>query len=411
MPNDWHQTEVQGRNATLAGTNLENAKQHNRRVVLEALRLHGELSRADLKRLTRLSTQTVSNIADEFIERSLFVESDRRPTARGKPPRMLSINAKGAYSIGLQLDHRKLIGVLLDLGGEELARTRFDVSHPNPEEGLPALEQAVAELITKSKVERSRICGIGVVMPGPFNVNEIAASGPTVLPNWQSFPLVKKLSQSTGLPVYLENDATAAAMGESYFGAAKGMRTFACVYIGTGLGGGLVIEGRPIRGKNGNAGEIGHVSIFPDGKACYCGNTGCAEQYLSLHSAYECLGLNSATSNPDSLETAFENREPKLFEWMQTAGLTLKLMILGLENTLDPETVVITGYMPEKLLDQILRVMEPLARSVSAHDDREIPRVLIGTAGDEVAALGAAVFPLLQSFGLVAPVLGAPNGG
>lgn len=405
MPNDRLQTDGATLNATLSGTNLENAKQHNRRVVLEALRLHGELSRADLKRLTRLSTQTVSNIADEFIERSLFIESDSRPTARGKPPKILSINAKGAYSIGLQLDHRKLIGVLLDLGGEELARTRINVSHPNPADGLPALEQAIAELITQSKVARSRICGIGVVMPGPFNVNETTASGPTVLPEWQTFPLVAKLSHSTGLPVYLENDATAAAMGESYFGAVKGMRNFACIYIGTGLGGGLVVEGRPMRGKNGNAGEIGHVPIFPDGKPCYCGNTGCAEQYLSLHSAYDCLGLDSATCDPSFLEAAFEKRDPKLLEWMQAAGLTLKLMILGLENTLDPETVVITGYMPKKLLDQIMHTMEPLAQSVSSHNERKTPRVLLGTAGDEVAALGAAVFPLLQSFGLVAPVL------
>lgn len=405
MPNDCLPTEQDAANMTLAGTNLENAKQHNRRVVLEAVRLHGELSRADLKRLTRLSTQTVSNIADEFIEQSLFLESERRPTARGKPPKILSINAEGAFSIGLQLDHRKLIGVLLDLCGEELARTRMELCNPKPDLGLPALELAITELIAKSKVARSRICGIGIVMPGPFNVNETTASGPTVLPEWQTFPLARELSHATGLPVYLENDATAAAMGESYFGVAKGLRNFVCIYIGTGLGGGLVIDGRPIRGKNGNAGEIGHLPVFPEGRDCYCGNIGCAEQYLSLHSAYECLGLDSASALPSDLEAAFENKEPQLFEWIATAGLTLKLLVLGLENLFDPESVVITGYMPEKLLEQILQSMEPMAESVSAHDERKIPRLLLGTAGDEVAALGAAVFPLLQSFGLVAPVL------
>ena len=251
--------------------------------------MSGPLSRAEIARLTCLAPQTVSNIARELERAGLLREQRRRPIGRGQPPRQLAMNPSGGYTVGLQLDHRQVRGVLVNLTGNVLEEMQLPLVQATPATAVPELAAMVNSLIESRRVPRRRVLGIGVVMPGPFDVEGLTSVGPTTLPGWAGFGLADALTRRLGLPAFVENDATAAAVGERLYGVAKGFQNFVYVLIGMGLGSGMILDGQPYRGAWGNAGEIGHMVIEPDGLPCACGSRGCLEQYVSVHAAMGAL--------------------------------------------------------------------------------------------------------------------------
>lgn len=389
---------MQTRNA-LAGTNLEQAKSHNRRVVIEAIRLNGAISRADIARLTALSSQTVSNIVEE-LEKARFLKAEPagRPV-RGQPAVPYSIDADGAYSIGLQLDHQLLVGVVTDLSGLIRARIEKKVDRPAPAEAMPVLAATAAELLRDFPSGRARLLGIGLAMPGPFGVQGLTSVGPTALPGWEDFPIAAELERLTGIPVIVENDATAAAIGERLHGVARRIGSFIYIFIGTGLGAGLFLDGHLYKGSGHNAGEIGHMVVDPNGLACACGKRGCLERYVSLRAAYDFLGLPDADhASPGLLEELHAQGDERIAAWIAAAVEPLRHVISTLELTLDPETVVLGGFMPVALIERLVERLDPLPLSVSAGGKRSVPRVLIGATGKETSVLGAAALPIFGEF-------------
>ncbi len=382
----------------LSGTNIEHTRSFNRRVVLEAVRRHGPISRAEIARLTSLTAQTVSNIASELQEGGLIRSEGRRRTGRGQPPVELSINPEGGYTVGLQLDHRRLSGVLVNLAGEVRERSTAEIGRAAPEIALPLMAKTVATLLRRADVTQGRVLGTGVVMPGPFDVDSLTSVGPTTLPGWRGVDPAALLSKAIGLPVLVENDATAAALGERLYGAARHLRTFFYLYVGIGLGAGLILDGQPYRGAWGNAGEFGHFVVAPEGRKCFCGNAGCLERYASLHSAIEAVraaGCDAETI--DDLAVLAADGHPAMTGWIDSAAKHLRLALNAAENLLDPEAILIGGDLPEIISQALIDRLEPLMVSVSARRERQRPRLIKATAGIEATALGAAALPIFDS--------------
>jgi predicted ArsR family transcriptional regulator len=173
------------RNTAISGTNLEQARSHNRRVVIEAVRLNGDLSRAEIARLTALSSQTASNIVEELEAAGILKAAAPRKSGRGQPATPLSIDPDGAYSIGLQLDHQSLIGVVVDLGGRVRAKLDVAVDQPVPEIAMPLMARMIGKLRKAAHIDQSRLLGIGLAIPGPFGIEGMTSVGPTALPGWQ----------------------------------------------------------------------------------------------------------------------------------------------------------------------------------------------------------------------------------
>jgi len=381
----------------VAGTNLEQAKSHNRRVVIEAIRTNGALSRATVARLTALSSQTVSNIVEELETAGLLKPEPTQKGTRGQPAVPYSINPDGGYSIGLQLDHQLLVGVITDLSGTVRSRVEQRVDRPTPEKAMPLLAAMPIELMRDFRFERSRLLGIGMAMPGPFGVEGMTSVGPTALPGWQDFPLADELQRLTGIDVTVENDATAAAIGERLYGVARHLNNFVYLFIGTGLGAGLFLDGHLYKGSRHNAGEIGHMIVRPDGLECGCGKRGCLERYVSLRAAYESLDLPDPDhASPELLEELLARGDGRVEAWIATAAAPLRQAINVLELTLDPETVVLGGFMPLALVERLAEQLEPLPLSVSTTSERTVPRVLIGAAGRDTSVLGAAALPIFS---------------
>ena len=342
-----------------SGTNLEHARVHNRRVIIEAVRLHGELTRAELARLTALTPQTVSNIVAELEQMDILTSHQpRRASGRGQPAVPVSLNPASAWSIGIHLDHQTLIVVLVDLTGEVHFRRLILVQKPQPGATFARLAEVLDEIRALPALDWSRVVGMGVVMPGPFGVEGISSTGPTTLNGWEGVDVAAELWRLSGLPVTLENDATVAAIGERFHGVARQLNSFVYLYIGTGLGAGIFTDGHVYTGHAHNAGEVGHIVVAPD--------------LLSVDAA--------------------------LFDqWITSILAPLRQAINLLECVFDAETVVVGGMMPAPLLERVLARLPPLYQSVRG---RYLPaqRVKMGMTGTDTAALGAAALPIFDEF-------------
>lgn len=378
----------------VTGTNLEHARSHNRRAVLETIRLNQQLTRADLARLTALTPQTVSNITAELLEAGMLLAGQPlREGARGQPAVPLSINPDGAYSMGVHLDHQRVIMVLSDLSGRVRARAEREVRQPEPALALPLIAELRDSLRRECGLDWSRLLGMGFVMPGPFGVEGMTSVGPTTLPGWEEVDAAR-LSRELGLPVLLQKDATAAAIGERLYGMASQLRHFVYLFVGTGLGAGLFLDGRLYTGGRGNAGEVGHMIVTPGGRPCECGNQGCLERYVSLRALYEALGVaDGKQATPEYLAglpiaSAGER-------WLDSATGPLRQAVSMLESTLDIEAVVIGGLLPPQWLNALVERLHPLPVSIR---HRAGERLRLGSAGRDVVALGAAALPIFDEF-------------
>lgn len=383
---------------SLAGTNLEQARGFNRRIVLETIRRHGPLSRADITRATALSPQTVSNIADELCGAGLLQERRRPPGARGAPGIALALNPEGGFTFGISLDHRRLCVVSVDLAGGVHGRIAQPIADPTPAAVVPQLQRAVRRLAARLGEGGRRVWGAGVVLPGLFEHGSLVRFGPSSMPQWSGFPLAEQLSSRLGMPVLTDNDATAAAIAEHLRGAGRGLRDMVYLYVGAGIGSGLIFSGHPYRG-GGKAGEIGHLVVEPGGRPCPCGSRGCLERYASLGSAMVALTgrpEQEAEIEPERLEAALAAGDPAMQAWLAEAARALGRAVAALENLLDPEAVILGGTLPESILDALMQALDPLPPGLGARDGRVRPRVLRAELGLDTPALGAAALPVFE---------------
>jgi predicted NBD/HSP70 family sugar kinase len=369
----------------LAGTNLERAKGFNRRVVVEALRRHAPCSRAELARLTHLSPQTISNIIGEFLAADLVRVAGRRPSrggARGQPQVDLALNADAAISIGLSLEHDRLVAMAMNLDG--VVRAEWSARHadPRPAALLPRIAEAVDAL--RGEVP-AQPWGLGLAMPGPFSTAPGTFAGATTLPGWDDMPVAQRVSEVLGLPVLVERDAAAAARAEYLYGRARELRSFFVLHFGRGLGGSAFNEGRLLRGARGNAGEIGLMVVEPGGRAHSGGPDGCLEAYASVHA----LNTRMIEAGLD----AAEPDHPVVREWVREAARYLRPAIAVIETLFDPEAIIIGGRLGQTLTERLIGALEPLPPSIAHRPSRRLARVLSGTTGPEGTALGAAALP------------------
>jgi predicted NBD/HSP70 family sugar kinase len=384
---------------TISGTNLEQAKSHNRRVVIEAIRTNGPMSRAAIARVTALTTQTVSNIVEELARSHLLMPMEAQKIARGQPITPYMINPAGAYSIGLELGRQRAAGVLTDLSGTVCARIECHVDRPGPTEAMPVLAQIVRDLQEAFTFDRDRLLGVGIALPGRYADGGVTSLSPLNLPGWQDFPVASKLERLIDLPVLVENDATAAAIGERLYGVARGLGSFVYLFLAGdgGIGAGMFLDGHLYKGSRANAGEIGHIIVEPHGRLCTCGKRGCLDRYVSPSVAYECLGIEDAQElDPDELDAMVTANSHGLQVWLEQAVQPLRQTIDFLELAFDPQTIVLGGSAPTSLIIGLAERVEPLHIPVNPTEKRTIPRLMIGATGKDTAILGAAALPIFS---------------
>jgi len=382
----------------LKGTNLQYAKSYNIRIVLETIRLHAPLSRIDIAKKTNLTAQTVTNITRELMRAGLIVEAERFQDGRGAPSILMRINRYGAYSIGMDLDKDHLTAVLIDLMGDIRQRVNIKLNFPTADEAMILFEKTALDLIHAEGIPMSRVWGIGVGLPGPLGIDEsnviTKVVNPKLMPGWVNVPVGKKLSERLNMPVYLENNASAAAIGERWFGAGRNIETFFYVYFGAGLGGGIVINGELHSGFSGNAGELGYMPHLSS-DAVNGNNQHHLGMYFNLPILYEKLANSGEEiSAPDQLEILFHRGNKILMDWIEQGAQQITPLILAVEYILDPEVIFFGGRLPDVIIRNLLERIKVRLPNLHIHEKKSQPRLLPATSGFEAAALGVAILPL-----------------
>ena len=404
----------------LTGSNLIHTKEFNLRIVHETIRLHGPISRAEVARRTELTGQTVSNLVRELVARGLVHEGERQHERRGAPSVALTLNPDGAWSIGLDLDRDHLTGVLVDLAGTVRQRIAVALDFPTPDEAIDLMVDVAQRLLSAEGIGREVVSGIGVGIPGPMHKSpgqrDYHAS-PKAFPGWTDVPIAERLRARLGLPVILENNATAAAVGERWYGAGRHLGTFFYIYFGSGLGGGLVMQGRPYEGHTGNAGEIGYLPTVLAGPGAGTrdpANDGDDPPHVGLHfnlpRLYDALRKDGTTaSGPGDLEGLLDAGHPRLMRWIEDGADHLTGLILAVEYLLDPEAIFFGGRLPNRVLEALMhRVAAQLpARRIGGKVTA--PPHLLATAGVDAAALGVATLPIYELFAPAPQVLLKPR--
>ena len=358
----------------LRGTNQEFGRPYNRRIVLESIRLHGPTTRGDIAERVGLTVQTVSTIIRELEEQGYVLASREEPKGRGLPPTNLRINPEGGYAIGLHVTPLGMDAALTNLGGDVVGSLHRDALNATPDQAFEAIGTMVPELLALRP--QGRMLGIGIALPGPFDVDSMSFVGPTTMAGWDNVAVRERLAEETGLPVFLETDMAAAALGERLYGLGAAFTDFYYLYFGVGLGGTMVHDGAVLRGAWGNAGEIGHIVAVPGGQPCPCGNAGCLERYVSLE--------------------AFRRRPKKMSEaaWIKGIAPLLRNAIATIENLFDPQTIILGGLASEGLMQRLGAATSTLPNSVSARRNRTSPRVILSRGGQQSVLRGAAALAI-----------------
>ena len=375
----------------LRATNVSLGKQVNLWVVFETIRLRGPLSRSDLARRTNLSKPSVSSLVDELQGMGLVEDGALRTGRVGKPSTLVDLKPEGAFTVGLHLDYGRATVILTDLVGTVRRREVWHIATEDPATTIESLLVRLERFLVAAAVNPRRVAGLGLVMPGPFGVRGL---WPTRLPDWDGEDICGRLRSRLNIPVVLANDGTGATVAEWRFGDARGRDDFAYVFIGNGIGTGLVTGGRLLNGSKGNAGEIAHIVVEPGGHACICGKRGCLETHVSLDAAIRYLNRHAVFVNSmDEFEASVFPGDPLIESWIEQAIEPLRRGINLLENLLDPETIYIGGDFPPWLLDRFAASLHPLEISVRLNVRQE-ERFKRAALGKDAAAVGAAALAI-----------------
>jgi len=258
-------------------------RKHNRAQILNRLRLQGAISRADLAKQTGLTRSTISRIVDELLVENLVHEIAESQNDRGRPGILLSLNPKGGAAIGLEIGVHFISILLTDFLSTPTWRNRITLDDSATwKDYSQKAEDLIRQAINIANQNNLVLMGIGAAIWGLINYKERTVQFAPNL-HWRDVPLEAKWAQLFQVPVYVENDANASALGEYYFGVGKKIEDFIYISMDIGVGSGIISKGRLFRGAIGFAGEIGHITIDPSGPLCSCGRKGCLETKVGSH--------------------------------------------------------------------------------------------------------------------------------
>jgi len=310
-------------------------------------------------------------------------------------------------AIGVDLGATNIKIALVDRGGQILRRSQTPTeAQAGVEKILKKLSAEIKKLIHSAGIEFSELAGLGIGVPGLVDDKTGIVRSPPNLKGWDEVPLKQYLEEQLLLSTFLENDVNAVTIGEKEFGVAKGIQNFVCITLGTGVGGGVVINGNLYRGSLGSAGEIGHITIDRNGPRCNCGNWGCLERFVGAQYIVERairklkLSLRDRKKrgtilwrlirgdwkqlNPKIISQAARLGDELALEVLRETGIFLGIGLASIVNLLNPEMIVIGGGVAKAgriLFAEIRKTVRSRAFALPAKFVKIVPSKLKDDAG------------------------------
>ncbi|WP_322965059.1 ROK family transcriptional regulator [Sphingomonas fuzhouensis] len=357
----------------------------NERVLMDLLSRQGSASRADLARLTGLAPHSITRLVEPLIARDLLREAVPVAAGRGKPAAKLTLNAAAAFAIGLSVMTDAVSLVLLDLAGHVPVARSKPLADIEIAGACRQIRRMIDAAIAETGRHRSALVGIGVGVTGYFIGDGARLNPPRLLDPWALVPLDTILAEALGEKVWIDNDGNVAAIGEAMLGHGRTVRDFAYLYFSAGFGGGIIAQGRPLRGRHGNAGEF--ASILPVDWP--------QPNLEALRQSFQSMGVLF----PDlhAMLAEFDAGHAAVDMWLDRCLPSLNLVASAISASIDPEAIVLGGRLPASLASRIadrICFTNPDRRGFHRPAARIVPSTIDGDA----AAIGAATLPLRAAF-------------
>ncbi len=347
------------------------------RMVLRAIWRHAPISRNHIAQVTGLAPASATRLVRDLEQRGLVVETVLRSGARGQPTRPLSLRPEGAYSFGVYFSHSYVEAGLVDLAGRLLSHARIKVDAPRAEIIADAARRELETQADGLGIPLDRVIGAGFAVPGDFGETPAFLKAHAYFPDLFDADLRSAFAAAMPVPVFIENDAASAALGERINGLGRNLNSFLYVHIGHGVGGGLILDGRLHRGEHGNAGAIG--AIYP-----------MSEPRPSGQDLLETLAARGVpAADFDALDDLRPEDCPPLRQWIARAGAQLETGVHIAARLLDPAAVIIGGRLPPHLVTSLLDAINVDA-AFRPSRTIPIPAVQASSLGSFAGLIGAA---------------------
>jgi predicted NBD/HSP70 family sugar kinase len=372
----------------LSGTNLERAGDHNQRVTLHAIRVTGPITRVELAGITGLTPPAIANITKRLLNEGLIREAGRRRGGRGQPATKLVINPDSLFSIGLNVDRDHITMVVLDFEGQVRARASREIAFAMPSDVEKFFRERVRKLLAQVDVGREKLAGIGVASPDDMPHAATLPHQPADYNIWATTDIPALLQKTLHVPVFVENDAAAATIGEMQFGLGKKYQTFFYILITAALGGSLVVEGHHFRGASGRSGELGLL----EGKDP-SGRDRQIQEIVSLSALFGRLAAQGIVmAGPNELARLDERGRAIVDAWTEDAVDTLLSPLISINCLFNPQAILIGGRLPAGIVDNLATRLNQKLHSHSTKVPAIAP-VSRAALSDDAPAVGAAILP------------------
>lgn len=349
----------------------------NERIALETIRRSNAMTRHGIAQALGITRMHATNITKSLIDKELIIDEPAATGARGQPTRIVRLSPDSAYAVGASFtEHYVEIGVVNWVGALK-SRDTIRISNARLDTLSETIQDYASDAAKRSRIAKKRLCGVGISLPGDF-MEDRKKINAVYFPEFTGLNLETEFQKRIGDNVFVENDSSSAAWGESIVGAGKQLESFIFIHIGHGLGGGLVLEGRLIRGRHGNAGAFG--APFPDlEKPRPSGSD-------LLHSLVR-KGVK-ASDFADLKDLDIET--PALRAWIKRAAKQLTQPLTVLARAFDPEALIIGGRLPSHIINRLVEELDTQAFCAHDRDVLPTPKIIPSALGDTGGVIGAA---------------------
>lgn len=383
--------------------------------VLATLRQFGPLSRAELGGHLGYSRANITALINYLISHSIIEERELGTSQGGRRPRLYGINGRLGYVVGADIGATSLDLALADFAGQIVERLDEPADvRQEPQIVLGRLADMIRQVLERQKASVGQVLAIGIGVPGPVQFDAGVLVAPPLMPAWESFPIKTFMGRRfSNANITIDNDVNVMAIGEACAGVGKGVANFLFLKIGTGIGCGIICDGEIYRGRDGAAGDVGHICIDYNGPICHCGNVGCLEA-MAAGPALAARGMEAAGSGESELlAEALESNQGIMTaqivgdaakagdraanEIVHSCGRMIGGMLAGLVNFYNPHLILIGGGVSQIGIRLLSAIRQAVLRRSTALSTRHL-RIEFSSLGNDAGVIGAIWLALAHVF-------------